>query len=201
LWAAGGPYYKQAIAAPPDWQAPLPWPWDSAVMWQFTGKGKLPGYDGDLDLSITRMDGDEFVKWWTQDTGPQPVPGGNGDELMPITRAQQAQYLIDLDAANARISQTRASIAALVPDEPPAPPPWWESLPSGVFPAPRNYAAQPAGYKLYDAQGNALALNPRTNAGQMFERNGELIRVTISPPIAGLGQWWIKASELKVIPV
>ncbi len=40
-----------------------------------------------------------------------------GETIMPITKAQQQQYLADLDAANARITTTRSAIAALTPDD------------------------------------------------------------------------------------
>src|SRR5258708_39268970 len=126
---------------------------------------------------------------------------------MPITKAQPTQYLADLDTAksdldgaSAQVAATRAAIAALVPDD--RPPNWWDNLPMGVLPAPQNYVAQPAPYNIYGPDGQSLPIKPRQNSGQIFERHAEpqadLLRVTDTPPVAGLPNWWIKAEELSV---
>lgn len=124
------------------------------------------------------------------------------EDAMPITKAQQAQYLADLDTAKAsladaqfKVVDTRNRIAALVPDDAPAN--WWERLPAGVFPAPVAYPAQPKAYAIYNQSGAALGMS-RTNGGQIFERQGDLLRV-LATPISGL-LWWVRAEELAALP-
>lgn len=75
LWAAGGPGYDQAeTAPPPGYAAPIPSPWKSAALEQFTGHGQLTGYPGDLDLSLYRKTEAEFIDWWTLAGGVKTVP-------------------------------------------------------------------------------------------------------------------------------
>jgi GH25 family lysozyme M1 (1,4-beta-N-acetylmuramidase) len=144
LWCPGGPVYDKPVSQPPaGFTLSIPWPWDSAILQQFTGKGQLPGYDGDLDLSFSPyLPTEEMLRgWWVGDLtaiygpyGVQIVP--TGDVHMTVTKAMRDQWLIEFaaakngyDNASARLEQVRAQIAALVPDPdvPPMPQPLYQA--------------------------------------------------------------------------
>jgi hypothetical protein len=112
--------------------------------------------------------------------------------------------MADIATARAQIAAARASLdkaeAALADN-------WWDKLPTGVFATPIVYAAQPdPGYFIYGPDGQQLLTGSpahpikRTNGGTLLERQGGLFRVTATPPLAGLPNWWIKAAELTVHP-
>jgi len=53
LWAAGGPGYDQVETLPPaGYRLTLPDTWTAAELEQFTGHGRVVGFDGDLDISF-----------------------------------------------------------------------------------------------------------------------------------------------------
>jgi len=53
LWAAGGPGYdKVETLPPPGYKLMLPDTWPAAELEQFTGHGRVVGFNGDLDISF-----------------------------------------------------------------------------------------------------------------------------------------------------
>lgn len=80
LWAAQ--YKKQA---PSNYQT-KPWTddkgfgvWKEPKIFQYSSKGQLDGYSGNLDLDIAYMDADEWMRWATGDLLPEP-------QIKPILR-------------------------------------------------------------------------------------------------------------------
>jgi len=138
LWIAGGSAYNQHVAAPPNERPAVPDIWavpkstlavgsptdpprgfaqvsvtglldpPNYDFWQFTGKGRLPGYDGDIDIDVYPYD------WLT--LGALWLSFGDG----PMDDTQIGTCLNELAKIQASIDVMRA---ALVPAPPPPPPP------------------------------------------------------------------------------
>ena len=47
-------------------------PWDSCKILQYSSKGSLPGYNGNLDLDKSYMDRSEWLRWASGDLLPEP---------------------------------------------------------------------------------------------------------------------------------
>lgn len=47
-------------------------PWDGCKILQYSSKGSLPGYNGNLDLDKSYMDGSEWLRWASGDLLPEP---------------------------------------------------------------------------------------------------------------------------------
>lgn len=152
--------------------------------------------DGGRGWENYDVSGTQIVSYLAGYQAPPP------EDTMPISKAQQAQYLADLDAAKAsladaqmKVVDTRSRIAALVPDDAPAH--WWDAWPTGALNPPRQIAALPAAILMRDAAGTPLVPNIRRgNAMQVFERQGNLLRVLPAPINGQL--WWIRAEDLPV---
>lgn len=75
LWIAGGIYYNQARTPQ---QVPTPYwrlvHWPMAALWQYTSHGRVPGWGGNVDLSIFYGDRTAWDAYTHPRTKPQPAP-------------------------------------------------------------------------------------------------------------------------------
>ena len=81
-WSNVAPYYKLWIAKYKDYgidynydmtnagKSPVPKYWDTYVMWQWTSKGRLDGYGGDLDCDLFYGERAEWLKLCEKDGKP-----------------------------------------------------------------------------------------------------------------------------------
>ena len=81
-WSNVAPYYKLWIAKYKDYgidynydmsdagKSPVPKYWDTYVMWQWTSKGRLDGYGGDLDCDLFYGERAEWLKLCEKDIKP-----------------------------------------------------------------------------------------------------------------------------------
>ncbi len=73
---------------------------------------------------------------------------------------------------------------------------WWDAWPSGVFASPSRLASPPAAIQIVDASGQPLVPpTSRQNAMDVFERQGDLLRV-LDQPLHGQ-IWWVRASDVE----
>lgn len=77
LWNAYYYAYGTPMGYNPD--APLPerlGPWGKALLYQYTSEGRLPGYNGYLDLDVFYGDPDDWDRYVREDgnAGPNPQP-------------------------------------------------------------------------------------------------------------------------------
>lgn len=171
-----GACYRQLIRPWLDQVAHLPWL--LGACWFTDGGRGWENYDVANTLIVSCLAG---------------YPAPPLEETMPISKQQKAQYLADLDAAASKVATTRAAIAALTPDDTH----WWDAWPAGVINPPRQLAAMPVAIPMRDAAGVPLVpAIKRGNAMQVFERQGNLLRVLPAPINGAL--WWVKAEDLPV---
>lgn len=72
----------QYLKTPPTTYTDNPWtddkgwgPWSGCKILQYSSKGRLSGYNGDLDLDKSYMDGEIWLRWAAGDLIPeQPIP-------------------------------------------------------------------------------------------------------------------------------
>lgn len=74
LWIAGYPDSRiRGIGDVPDFPYSVS-PWKFAAIWQYTNRGKITNYDGELDLDVAYMDRDAWKKYASAgDTNTQEV--------------------------------------------------------------------------------------------------------------------------------
>ena len=114
LWLAAYVAGEQVISGfnPPDGLLPPRW-WGSCGMWQFTSTGRLPGWGGNLDLSIFYGDG----KAW--DSYARPVITADASTITPIKEATLSAAEVNqiIAAIKAEGQKTRDYAAALLVGE------------------------------------------------------------------------------------
>lgn len=80
LWVAGYPRKYSDFDSIPDFNYGIK-PWPFCAIWQFTGNGRVKGYNYDLDLDVAFMDRDAWMKYANPEgnthdgnTGVIPIP-------------------------------------------------------------------------------------------------------------------------------
>jgi lysozyme len=117
LWVAGGAGYASPIAFPPSQPVDIPAIWPRWDFWQFTGKGRLPGFNGDIDIDVWRGTWLELGALWLA-SGEGPL-----DDQQIITISAEVDKvqaaLTDSQRANAQVQASINTIrAALHPTAP-----------------------------------------------------------------------------------
>ena len=103
-------YAKQWDASYPLWMAQYksfaqtgyqtdPWtdkkgygPWNGCKIHQYSSRGRLPGFKGDLDLDLAYMDGSEWMRWASGDLCPE-TPVTQTDEKPLLKKGMQNEYV------------------------------------------------------------------------------------------------------------
>ena len=90
LWYAGGAVYDVRVDGyrPPAYPTSLPC-WGTPAVFQFTGLGRLGGYEGDLDLNVSAWDG---PAWDAQAAGAPAATGAT--DLDGLIRSGTVTHLL-----------------------------------------------------------------------------------------------------------
>jgi hypothetical protein len=73
---------------------------------------------------------------------------------------------------------------------------WWDTWPSGQIVPSRRLASPPAAIEIFDASGQSLVPPVhRQNAMDVFERHGDLLRVT--QQLINGQLWWVRAADVQ----
>lgn len=184
---------KRRSNPPNGYVVDIPDSWQKWDAFQFSGHGRLPGYDRDLDLGIYDATETELRQKYAPHTLPTDeseskvihlfVPNNLSDDTMRDVTEH-------LDA----LAKDVTARGKVYPYGPPVATPWYELLPSGdLNPTLKFRAANPC--VLYSAPNGQIQ---RTITDKrilnVYERQGEWFRVTtITAPI------WVKASQVTVL--
>lgn len=186
---------KRRSNPPANYVVDIPDSWQKWDVHQFTGHGRLPGYEKDLDLSVYAMTEVELRQKYAPQTLPAPVSESElevihlfvPNNLSDDTMREVTEHL---DA----LAKDVTARGKVYPYGPVVEVSWWEKLPSGAFPTSiKLRAANPC--VLYSAQNGQIQ---RTITDKrvldVYERQGEWLRVTtITAPI------WVKASQVTTL--
>lgn len=97
LWCA---QYKNQL---PTGYQDNPWtdskgfgPWDGCKILQYSSKGQLPGYNGNLDLDKSYMDRSEWLRWASGDLLPEEPTPSVPDNRPLLKRGYSGEYVRSL---------------------------------------------------------------------------------------------------------